>query len=147
MTSLPIRLSTKLMTFIPSLTFTELWVVSMEHLQWVWLASRERLPFRTPGSVPHFGTCYCSNCWDLFPINLPCLYSTFHLEYPLVLSRFCIVPERWDIVQVMQFLQIDLPKFRFAELGSKSAIQINNNMHNVYMCPKDYVSEFHKLIW
>ena len=23
--------------------------------------------------------------------NLPCLYSTFHLEYPLVLSRFCLV--------------------------------------------------------
>ena len=21
--------------------------------------------------------------------NLPCLYLTFHLEYPLVLSRFC----------------------------------------------------------
>ena len=56
-TSLPIRLSTNFMTFIPSLTFTELWVVSMEHLQRVWLASRERLPFRTPGSVPHFGTC------------------------------------------------------------------------------------------
>ena len=34
-----------------------LWVVSMEHLQRVWHASRERLPFRTPGSVPHFGTC------------------------------------------------------------------------------------------
>ena len=51
------RLSTNFMTFIPSLTFTELWVVSMEHLQRVWLASRERLPFRTPGSVPHFGTC------------------------------------------------------------------------------------------
>ena len=49
--------STNFMTFIPSLTSTELWVVSMEHLQRVWLASRERLPFRTPGSVPHFGTC------------------------------------------------------------------------------------------
>ena len=24
--------------------------------------------------------------------NLPCLYSTFHLEYPLVLSRFYFVP-------------------------------------------------------
>ena len=24
-------------------------------------------------------------------LNLPCLYSTFHLEYPLVLSRFCFV--------------------------------------------------------
>ena len=56
-TSLPIRLSTNFMTFIPSLTFTELWVVSMEHLQRMWLASRERLPFGTPGSVPHFGTC------------------------------------------------------------------------------------------
>ena len=39
----------------------------MEHLQRVWLASRERLPFRTPGSVPHFGTCLCSNCWDQIP--------------------------------------------------------------------------------
>ena len=48
---------TNFMTFIPSLAFTELWVVSMEHLQRVWLASRERLPFRTPGSVAHFGTC------------------------------------------------------------------------------------------
>ena len=27
----------------------------MEHLQRVWLASRERLPFRTPGSVPILG--------------------------------------------------------------------------------------------
>ena len=37
-------------------------VVSMEHLQRVWHASRERMPFRTPGSVPHCGTCLCSNC-------------------------------------------------------------------------------------
>ena len=35
--------------------------------------------------------------WDLLvlqllrpdSLNLPCLYSTFHLEYPLVLSRYC----------------------------------------------------------
>ena len=27
----------------------------MEHMQRVWLASRERLPFRTPGPVPHSG--------------------------------------------------------------------------------------------
>ena len=60
------RLYTELMT-IPSLTFTELIEVSMEHLRRVWHASRERLPFRTPGSVPHFGTCQCSNCWDQIP--------------------------------------------------------------------------------
>ena len=44
-----------------------LWVVSMKHLQRVWHASRERLPVRTPGSVPHCGTCLCSNCWDQIP--------------------------------------------------------------------------------
>ena len=32
----------------------------MEHLQRVWHASTERLPFRTPGSVPLLGTCLCS---------------------------------------------------------------------------------------
>ena len=50
-------------------------------------------------------------------------------------------------MQVMQFLQIDLPKFRFDKLGSKSAIQLNNNMHNFYKCQKDYNPVFHKLIW
>ena len=44
-----------------------LWVVSMEHLQRVWRASGERLPFRTPDSVPHCGTCLCCNCWDRIP--------------------------------------------------------------------------------
>ena len=90
-TSLPIRLSTNFMTFIPSLTFTELWVVSMEHLQRVWLASRERFTLPDTWFRPQF--------WDLLMLqllrpnssNLPCLYSTFHLEYPLVLSRFYFV--------------------------------------------------------
>ena len=30
--------------------------------------------------------------------NLPCLYSTFHLEYPLVLSRFCFTQGK-DLTQ------------------------------------------------
>ena len=67
-------------------------VVSMEHLQRMWHASRERLPFRTPCSVPQL--------WDLLVFqllrpdssNLSCFYSTFHLEYPLVLSKFCLWP-------------------------------------------------------
>ena len=45
------------MTLIPSLTFIEFEIASMEHLQRVWLASRECLPFWTPGSVPLF--------WDM----------------------------------------------------------------------------------
>ena len=85
----PIRLSANATTLIPSVTLTALWVVFMEHLQWAWHASRVCLPFRTPGSVPPF--------WDLLVLkllrpdfsNLPCLYSTFHLEYSSVLSRIC----------------------------------------------------------
>ena len=53
----------------------------------------------------------------------------------------------WYIVQVMQFLEIDLPKFHLTELGYKSVIQLTNNMHNLYKCQKDYGPVFHKLIW
>ena len=84
-TSQPIRGSTNLMTLITSLTLTELWVVSMEHLHWVWHAGRERFLFRTPGSVPFFGTSLCSNCWDqiphvftrLFTLNIPWYFLDF----------------------------------------------------------------------
>ena len=42
--------------------------------------------------------------WDLLMLqllrpnssNLPCLYSTFHLEHPLVLSRFSFVESVWN---------------------------------------------------
>ena len=63
-------------------------LVSMEYLQRVWLASRERLPFRTSGSVPLFGICIVLQLLRQDISNLPCLYSTFHLENPLILSRF-----------------------------------------------------------
>ena len=63
-TAMPVRPFTNSMTLIPSLTLTEIRVVSMERLQRVCHANRERLPFRTPDSVLLFGTCLYSNCWD-----------------------------------------------------------------------------------
>ena len=64
-----------------------LWVVSMEHLQRVW-----------QGTLTLPDTWFRPPLWDLLVLqllrpdssNLPCLYSTFHLEYPLVLARFCL---------------------------------------------------------
>ena len=49
--------------------------------------------------------------WDLLMLqllrpnssNLPCLYSTFHLEYPLVLSRFCLFISYTMVVNFCQF--------------------------------------------
>ena len=62
-------------------------------LQRVWLASREHLPFRTPAScsVPLFGTCFCSNCWDQFYRTSRIFFRLFILNL-LGISRFCFVP-------------------------------------------------------
>ena len=88
-TSVPIRMSTNFMTLITSLTFTELWGVSMEHLQQVMHASRERLFFRIPGSVDFL----VLHMLRPDSSNMPRLYSTFPLEYSLVISRFCFLVE------------------------------------------------------
>ena len=62
----------------------------MEHLQRV--ACQQ-------GTLTFPDTWFRPPLWDLLVLqllrpdssNLPCLYSTFHLEYSLVLSRFCFV--------------------------------------------------------
>ena len=118
-TSLPIRLSTNFMTFIPSLTFTELWVVSMEHLQRVWLASRERLPFRTP------------------------LYSTFHLEYPLVLPRFCFCHNNAFIIITGQNIFYPPPPFHLLIFVHRT-IYISSFMSPIVHCFKNVSVQMHQ---
>ena len=79
-TSQPIRLSTNFMTLIPRLTFTELQLVSMEHSQRVWHASRECFLFRH--LVPSFETWLYSHCWDIFPelaLSFPDTIGTFSI--------------------------------------------------------------------
>ena len=90
-TSQPIRLSTNFMTLIPSLNFTD-----YEWFPWR-ICNGCGMP---AGNAYPSGHLVPSPFWDLLMLqllrpnsaNLPCLYSTFHLEYPLVLSRFCMVP-------------------------------------------------------
>ena len=40
------------------------------------------LPFQTPGSVPLFETCWCSNCWDQIPRTCHVLSRLFTLNIP-----------------------------------------------------------------
>ena len=98
-TSQPIRLSTNFMTLIPRLTFTELWVVSKEHLQRVWHVSGESLAFRTLGSVPLFGTCLCSNCWNQIPRTCHVLTRLFTLNTPWYFLDFAWLP--WDALLLL----------------------------------------------
>ena len=107
--SKPIRLSTNFVTLIPCQTLVELWVISMEHLQWAWHASRERLPLRTPGSVFLFGTCLCSICWyqifrickvfsRLFTLNTPWFFSILLFSCTLMYRSAKVDMQRipWD---------------------------------------------------
>ena len=114
------RLSTNFMTFIhvPSLTFTELWVVSMEHLQRVWLASRERLPFRTPGSVPLFGTCLCPNCWDQIPRTCHVFTRLFTLNTPWYFLDFAM----WQLTIFQSYMWrcIDVQNIKISTMKSPS---------------------------
>ena len=59
-----------------------LWVVSMEHLQLVSHASREGLPYRTPGSVPRCGICLYFKCWDQIPRTCHLLTRLFTSKTP-----------------------------------------------------------------
>ena len=76
------------MTLLPGLTFTELRVVSMEHLQRVWLASRERLPSGHLFPSPFWGLAYAPidetsftelviSFSRLFTLNIPRYFLNF----------------------------------------------------------------------
>ena len=54
------------------------------------MPARERLPFRTPGSVPHFGTCLCSNCWDQIPRICHVLSRLFTSNTPWYFLDFAL---------------------------------------------------------
>ena len=84
-------------------------VVSMEHLQWVWHASREHLPFRSPGFVPRFGTCLCSNCWDQISRIRRVFNQTFTWNTPLYFLDFHKVS--WDFQIVISVL-LQVHQFR-----------------------------------
>ena len=75
-----------------------LWMVSIEHLQWVWHASRERLPLRTPGSVPFFGGLACAlivetSFPDSSPIKWPTEVDFYRIErFPWNICDRCGMP-------------------------------------------------------
>ena len=67
-----------LSTLLPILTFTDLRVFSMEILQWVWHASRERLPLRTPCIAPFWGLAYAL----IIETSLPTLHRFYDRNEP-----------------------------------------------------------------
>ena len=105
-TSQRIRLFTNFMTLMQILTFAELRVVSMEHLQGVWHTSREEVPFWTPGSVLCWALLMLQrlkpsspNFSPLFNLNISRYFLDFALNTsPKSLIFFSNLPnEVWEI--------------------------------------------------
>ena len=59
--------------------------------------------------------------------NLPCLYSTFHLEYPLVLSRFCLWLSKTSDAEKSVRLYVGFP-------GTSNSTLFLNGLSRSVMC-------------
>ena len=107
--------------------------------------------------------------WDLLMLqllrpnssNLPCLYSTFYLEYPLVLSRFCFVVRNFSGVLMVFRGSVTYPCFvnhlnvtriplikRYTRLGS-SPLQhcCPVSMHTLARCRQRIVLLAERWCW
>ena len=106
-------------------TFTEFWVVSIEHLRRLWHADRGHLLLRTPGPVP-LGLAYVLLVeTNPFP-NLSLFYRTMLFEYPSVLSRFC-----------------------FRAFSDEKKIEVFSTLYTMVLCIckwKGCIFEFHHLL-
>ena len=70
--------------------------------------------------------------------NLPCLYSTFHIEYPLVLSRFCFhVPRFLYVTTNWKNEKKPLPLFCINVLFFQKV-----HVQNVFACSLHYARPF-----
>ena len=129
----------------------------MEHLQRVWLASRERLPFRTPGSVPNFGTCFIFRNglrvhrfipYQNYMMFLLVLYPhpLFEAQYCLFCSRrrvavaryrmICLVLANAPIVET-KFLELAMSLLDFSPripLGTFSILLVLYNKSHIHYC-------------
>ena len=120
-----------------SLTFTELKMVSMEYSQRVWHASRERLAFRTPGSVPLFA---CALIVEARFLELAMSLLDFLFEYPLVLSRFCftmVLPRILRLCIVFTFIPKWKAYFQYPLVLSRFCfLKVHTYLDTVAYCLK-----------
>ena len=76
-------------------------------------------------------------CYIIYPSNLPCLYSTFHLEYPLVLSRFCIshvmVEHICNIASKFQVWKCDMSRVVTKCLNDSDRCTLLNFAQNIFL--------------
>ena len=64
---------------------------SLLSYSYMWHARRERFPYRTPGSVPRFGTCLCSNCCDKISRSSFVFTRVFTLNVPRYFLHFAYI--------------------------------------------------------
>ena len=87
-----------------------------------------------------------SDSYMPFVIKVRLFFGVFehfclHFIDPLTI----IVTKSWGIVQIVQTIQTEIPKFRFTELGSNLANSLQINIHNFKHCKNNMLLSFIKL--
>ena len=85
-------------------------------------------------------TLFRPQLWDLLVLqllrpdssNLPCLYLTFHLEYPLVFSRFCLSP-RLRLGTMLCFATHFYASWRFHFLIKRQKLIFNSKTTDTFL--------------
>ena len=131
----PIRLFTNFMTFIPSSTFTELRMVSVDVLQRMRHANRRLLPSRTPGPVLSWDLLVLRLLRLVFP-SLSCLFLTFTPNYPL--GTFSVLPLNCVVCCLGVFFQRLCQIFHFARNYSFCYIKLKSVYAIYYRMPRWY---------
>ena len=126
-----IRLSTNFMTLIPSLTFTELRIVSMENLQ-TDMACQE-------GTLTLPDTLHMPNSWDQF-----WLFSTSYLEYLSVLSRFCL-GRRHQLRNFGNPVKVYLWRFEFKIWNGQLSVYCKTHLKSP-ICKDNHIKSY-KTFW
>ena len=91
--------------------------------------------------------------WDLLMLqllrpnssNLPCLYSTFHLEYPLVLSRFYL--HVWSRIKLPDRSRIKVAVPLITGNVTGVGVGVISNVIVVLYCVTGRIRKTHSLYW
>ena len=91
--------------------------------------------------------CHVGRFTFAFCYEFPMIFLCFGI-FPFDRTRFFtfIIPGSRDIMQVVQTVQIDLPKFRFTTPCSNVAFVLYNIVQNFYKMQKGHVIAFYKII-
>ena len=101
---------------------------------WVWHACKERFTFWTPGYVPLFVTCLCSNSWDQIPRTCHVFTRHFTLNTPRYFLDFAWITTRnFDSIGIIHHIKFQFRCRKCTQLYKKAYKIDLLDVYSMYM--------------